>query len=87
MLADALTSVLAIIALFAGKFLGWVWLDAAMGLVGAGVIMRWAYGLVQDTSAILLDSSVDKSIKLNILIALETGNENRVTDLRVWYLN
>lgn len=86
-LADALTSVLAIIALFAGKFFGWVWLDAAMGLVGAGVITRWAFGLVQDTSAILLDGSVNKSVKLDILTALETESDNRVTDLHVWYLN
>ncbi|MBE9239664.1 CDF family Co(II)/Ni(II) efflux transporter DmeF [Synechocystis salina] len=86
-LADALTSVLAIIALVAGKFWGWIWLDAAMGLVGAAVIVRWAYGLVQDTSAILLDGSVDKKIQLEILTALETDSDNRVTDLHVWYLN
>ncbi|MBE9193897.1 CDF family Co(II)/Ni(II) efflux transporter DmeF [Synechocystis sp. LEGE 06083] len=86
-LADALTSVLAIIALVAGKFWGWIWLDAAMGLVGAAVIIRWAYGLVHDTSAILLDGSVDKKIQLEILTALETDSDNRVTDLHVWYLN
>ncbi|MBE9204532.1 CDF family Co(II)/Ni(II) efflux transporter DmeF [Synechocystis salina LEGE 06099] len=86
-LADALTSVLAIIALVAGKFWGWIWLDAAMGLVGAAVIIRWAYGLVNDTSAILLDGSVDKKIQLEILTALETDSDNRITDLHVWYLN
>ncbi|QUS60348.1 CDF family Co(II)/Ni(II) efflux transporter DmeF [Synechocystis sp. PCC 7338] len=86
-LADALTSILAIIALVAGKFWGWIWLDAAMGLVGAAVIIRWAYGLVNDTSAILLDGSVDKKIQLEILTALETDSDNRITDLHVWYLN
>lgn len=86
-LADALTSVLAIIALVAGKFWGWIWLDAAMGLVGAAVIIKWAYGLVNDTSAILLDGSVDKKVQLEILTALETDSDNRVTDLHVWYLN
>ncbi len=86
-LADALTSVLAIIALVAGKFLGWVWMDAAMGLVGAGVITRWAYGLVRDTSAILLDGAVDKQIKLDILTTIEGDADNRITDLHVWHLN
>lgn len=86
-LADALTSILAIIALVAGKFWGWIWLDAAMGLVGAAVIIKWAYGLVNDTSAILLDGSVDKKIQLEILTALETDSDNCVTDLHVWYLN
>ena len=54
-LADAVTSVLAIIATGGGKTLGWVWLDPAMGLVGSAVISQWAYGLIQDTHVILLD--------------------------------
>jgi cation diffusion facilitator family transporter len=83
-LADALTSVLAIIALFAGKFFGWVWLDAAMGLVGAGVITKWAYDLVSDTSSILLDGGIDKHIKLEIVSAIENDADNRVADLHVW---
>ncbi|MGK7888554.1 MAG: CDF family Co(II)/Ni(II) efflux transporter DmeF [Leptolyngbyaceae cyanobacterium] len=86
-LADALTSVFAIVALVAGKFFGWVWLDAFMGIVGAGVITKWAYGLVQDTSAILLDGSVDKDVKLEVLAAIENDADNRVTDLHLWYLN
>ncbi|MBE9135698.1 CDF family Co(II)/Ni(II) efflux transporter DmeF [Nodosilinea sp. LEGE 07088] len=86
-LADALTSVLAIIALFAGKFLGWVWLDAVMGLVGAGLITRWAYGLVSDTSSILLDGGIDKQIKLDIMTAIEDDADNRVTDLHLWYVS
>ena len=48
MLADALTSVLAIAALLAGRYLGWVWLDPVMGIVGAIVIAKWAYGLMRD---------------------------------------
>lgn len=83
-LADALTSVLAIAALVAGKFLGWIWMDAAMGLVGAVVIAKWAYGLVRDTGTILLDGSIDKSIKLAIVTAIESDADNRVTDLHVW---
>lgn len=83
-LADALTSVLAIIALFAGKFLGWIWLDAVMGLVGAGVITKWAYNLVRDTGSILLDGGIDKHIKLDILNVIEDDADNRVVDLHVW---
>lgn len=86
-LADALTSVLAIVALFAGKFLGWVWLDAVMGLVGAGVIAKWAYGLVSDTGSILLDGGIGKQIKLDIMTAIEEDADNRVTDLHVWYVS
>ncbi|QUY42587.1 CDF family Co(II)/Ni(II) efflux transporter DmeF [Acaryochloris marina] len=83
-LADALTSVLAIIALFAGKFLGWIWLDAAMGLVGAGVITKWAYHLVSDTGSILLDGGIDQHIKLDILHIIEDDADNCVVDLHVW---
>lgn len=86
-LADALTSVLAIIALFGGKFLGWIWLDALMGFVGAAVILRWAYGLVVETSSILLDGAIDKSTKLAIVNAIEENSDNRVTDLHVWNIS
>ena len=86
-LADALTSVLAIIALLAGKFLDWIWLDAVMGLVGAVVITKWAYGLVKDTGLILLDGSPDKEVKLAIIDAIEQNLDNRVTDLHVWNLS
>ena len=54
-LADALTSVTAIVALVAGKYLGWIWMDAAMGIVGSVLISRWAYGLLKQTSKPLLD--------------------------------
>jgi cation diffusion facilitator family transporter len=84
---DALTSILAIIALFAGKYLGWIWLDAAMGLVGAGVIFKWAYDLVKDTGAILLDGASNKQTKLEIMTAIEADADNRITDLHVWYIS
>jgi cation diffusion facilitator family transporter len=83
-LADALTSVFAIIALFAGKFLGWVWMDALMGLVGAFVIGKWAYGLVQETASILLDGTIDKEVKLAIVNTIEGDKDNRITDLHIW---
>jgi cation diffusion facilitator family transporter len=57
-MADAMTSVLAIVALIAGRQLGWVWMDPAMGIVGSIVIARWSYGLLRDTSGVLLDAEV-----------------------------
>ena len=62
MLADALTSVLAIIALLAGSIFGWVWLDAVMGIVGGLVISRWAIGLLRETGHILLDGQADEKL-------------------------
>ncbi len=84
--ADALTSVFAIVALLAGKFMGWVWLDPAMGLVGALVISRWAYGLLRDTSRILLDRD-DEQIKKKIRTLIEADADNRVVDLHLWRIS
>lgn len=86
-LADALTSVLAIVALLAGKFWGWIWLDAVMGFIGAIVIAKWSYGLVRETGAILLDGGIDKQMKLAIVNAIETDADNRITDLHVWNIS
>ncbi|ELR97169.1 CDF family Co(II)/Ni(II) efflux transporter DmeF [Gloeocapsa sp. PCC 73106] len=86
-LADALTSILAIVALCGGKFLGWIWLDAIMGIVGAIVIAKWSYNLIQDTGSVLLDGTVDKQIQLAILTAIEGDRDNRVVDLHIWYLS
>jgi cation diffusion facilitator family transporter len=83
-LADALTSLLAIIALVAGMFLGWVWLDAVMGIVGALVITRWSWGLLRDTSAILLDSDVSPATVEAVQATIEADADNRVADLHVW---
>ncbi|MGD2207668.1 MAG: CDF family Co(II)/Ni(II) efflux transporter DmeF [Anaerolineae bacterium] len=82
--ADAMTSLLAIVALLAGKALGWVWLDPVMGIVGAIVITRWSFGLLRDTSKILLDSSVDCDTVSAIRSAIELDADNRVSDLHVW---
>ncbi len=83
-LADALTSVLAIIALTTGKFFGWVWMDPLMGIVGSLVIARWSYGLLRDTSAILLDRVADKETVAAIKSAIEADADNRVADIHVW---
>jgi cation diffusion facilitator family transporter len=84
-LADALTSVTAIIALVAGKFLGWFWLDPVMGLVGSVVVAIWAYTLVRDTSGILLDRTPESSdLPDEIRRAVEADGDSLVTDLHVW---
>ncbi len=65
-------------------FPGRVWLDAVMGSVGAVVITRWAWGLLPDTSAILLDSAVDGALVQTVRTAIEADADNRVADLHVW---
>lgn len=85
-LADALTSLLAIVALTVGKYWGWIWLDPAMGLVGSVVIGRWAYGLVRDTGKILLDGGADAQTVASIRRAIEEDADNRLTDLHVWHV-
>lgn len=83
-LADALTSLLAIMALVLGKFLGWNWLDPIMGIVGAIIITRWSYGLLKQTSPILLDASIEEEYKQAIVVAIEEDADNRISDIHVW---
>jgi cation diffusion facilitator family transporter len=83
-IADALTSVLAIIALTTGRFLGWVWMDPIMGIVGALIISRWSYGLLRDSSKVLLDGEARAGITASIQETLESEGDNRVSDLHVW---
>ncbi|PEQ12437.1 cation transporter [Novosphingobium sp. PC22D] len=82
-LADALTSVLAIIALFAGRYLDWAWMDAAMGLVGALVIGRWSWSLLRDTAAVLVDADADSAQFAEVRETIEDGDAS-VTDLHIW---
>lgn len=85
--ADAATSVLAILALLGGMFQGWNWLDPVMGLVGAALVGRWAYGLILDTAKVLLDREMDHPVVDEIRQAL---NEHawptpiQIVDLHVW---
>jgi len=83
--ADALTSVLAIVALSAGMFWGWVWLDPMMGIVGAVVIARWSWGLLRDTGRVLLDMNLSPDLEQRIRQTLEDGGD-RVSDLHLWRL-
>jgi cation diffusion facilitator family transporter len=84
-LADALTSVLAIVALLAGRFYGWSWLDPVMGVVGALVIARWSWGLIRMAGATLLDAVPDQTLAQSIRERIEI-REDRVTDLHLWRL-
>lgn len=82
-LADALTSVLAIAALLAGRYLGWIWLDPVMGIVGAIVIARWAWSLMRDTASVLLDST-DDHVADEVRELLDGPDGARITDLHIW---
>lgn len=85
-LADALTSVLAIVALTAGSLFGWIWLDPMIGIVGAMVIARWSWGLIRDAGAVLLDHrKTGDELTRKIRAAIETDGD-RITDLHVWQL-
>ena len=83
-LADALTSVLAILALLLGRSYGWTWADPAMGVVGALVIARWSWGLIRDSGSVLLDAAAEgQDVRQEIREAMApTGSQ--VTDLHVW---
>jgi cation diffusion facilitator family transporter len=82
-IADAMTSVLAIVALLAGRFYGWVWMDPIMGVVGALVIAHWSVRLLRASGAVLVDVVVDKHMAEKVRKQLELGSD-RVTDLHLW---
>jgi len=83
-LADALTSVLAIVALLAAKFYGLNWLDPFMGFVGAALVARWSFGLIRDSARVLLDRQADDEVLAAIRVSLERDSGDRVTDLHCW---
>jgi len=82
-MADAATSVLAIIALLVVMYAQWVWADPAVGIIGSLVIASWAYGLLRASGAVLLDVHADKDLEMVIRDRLETKGD-RVTDLHLW---
>lgn len=85
-LADALTSVLAIVALLAGSIYGWLWLDPAMGIVGALVIARWSWGLIHAAGGVLVDYvPADEDLPEEIRSAIEVEGDV-IIDLHVWQL-
>lgn len=85
-LADALTSLLAIFALTAGKIWNWTWLDALIGIAGAIIITRWAAGLLRTTGMILLDRDIDPQKSARIRTLIEQDADNRIADLHLWKL-
>jgi cation diffusion facilitator family transporter len=83
-LADALTSVLAIAALSAALWLGWWWLDPLVGVLGAVVIGVWSIGLLRQTAAVLLDREMDHPLTAQIRSAIESDGDAHVADLHLW---
>lgn len=83
-LADALTSVTAIVALLTAKFFGWIWMDPLMGIVGAVMVFSWSWGLLKSTSAILLDRQASPQVSQTIRRAVESDGHSQVTDLHLW---
>jgi cation diffusion facilitator family transporter len=84
-LADALTSILAIAGLLAAWAYGWTWLDPVIGIVGAGVIAHWSWRLIREAGAVLLDAAPNVALEQAIRERLEQGHD-RIADLHVWRL-
>jgi len=82
-LADAAVSILAVIGLLIAWALGWLWIDAAMGIIGAAVISNWAFGLMRDAGAVLLDVRPNAGLIRSVRESLEDGSD-RVADLHLW---
>lgn len=81
---DAFTSVLAIVALAAGLWAGWAWMDPAMGIVGAAVIVWWSKGLIADSARVLLDREMDAPVVDELRRAIESDGDAEIADLHVW---
>ncbi|HCE45713.1 MAG TPA: cation transporter [Lentisphaeria bacterium] len=83
-MADAMTSVFAIIALLGVKLMGWNWLDPLMGIAGAMLVLRWTCLLLEETGVILLDKDVGSSVSEEIKSIIESDSDTRISDLHVW---
>ncbi len=84
MLADALTSVCAIVALVAGRFFGLRWMDPAMGVLGSLLVARWSWSLLRQTGNVLLDHQAPDTVRETIRVSIEDDGPDRVSDLHVW---
>jgi cation diffusion facilitator family transporter len=84
-LADAAVSILVIVGLVLGRLFGWIWMDPAAGLLGAIVIVTWAYTLIRDTGGVLLDMNPDRAMAERMRAMIETDGD-RLTDLHLWRL-
>lgn len=83
-LADALTSLLAIFALLSGKYLGFTWMDPFMGIVGGILVARWSIDLIRVASSVLLDHQGPKAIRDKLVSTIESYDGDRVTDFHMW---
>jgi cation diffusion facilitator family transporter len=83
-LADAVTAVLAVLALLSGKYLRLNWLDPVMGLVGMVLVGRWSWSLIRGSSRVLLDMQAPEDVRKAVREAIESDNDTRVTDLHIW---
>ena len=83
-LTDAMTSVLAIIALLAAKYFRLVWMDPMMGILGAYLVIRWSVGLIQGTTKVLLDHQIPQEIRERVTGILESYKDTKVSDLHIW---
>ncbi len=83
-LTDAMTSVLAIIALLGAKYFKLNWMDPLMGIVGAILVIRWSIGLIQGTIKVLLDHQIPAEIQQRIITILENHKDTKVSDLHIW---
>jgi cation diffusion facilitator family transporter len=82
-IADALTSVGAIIALLGAKYMNWIWLDPAVGIVGAIIVIKWGIGLLKTTGKILVDYDDDETLR-NEIISLVEGRNLELSDIHIW---
>jgi cation diffusion facilitator family transporter len=83
-LADTLTSFLAIIALLTGKYFNWIWMDAMMGIVGALVIAKWSYGLIKESSKVLLDQNVNIDSFSELAKSIKQECNAIIDDIHIW---
>jgi cation diffusion facilitator family transporter len=83
-LADALTSLLAIFALLTAKYFGLIWMDPLMGIVGAVLVSRWSLGLIRDTTGVLLDKRGPEDIRIKIKNNIEKNGRDQIGDLHLW---
>ncbi len=83
-MADALTSVLAIFALLAAKYFHTLWMDPLMGIVGAVLVSRWSLGLLRATANVLLDRQGPETVQAKIRDAVEANGDAKISDLHLW---
>jgi len=85
-LADAITSVLAIAALAGGLWFGWSWLDPVVALLGAALISQWAYGVLKSSSGALVDATEDPKLALRVKQLIEADGDAKLCDLHIWQI-